>query len=313
MKVAAARNFHAEYGKRAEAVYPGIEWSLFSPGEGWSASPDECEIGVLVGDAYCPEFKTRLLALPRLRWVHTENSGTDGDFYRHILDKGVLLTRSHGANTPEVAEFVFALLLHSAKQLDQFEAQQRERHWQRRELEGLAQRTLLVVGLGSIGSRVAVLAKAFGMRVLGIGRSSGLHPYADEVGTLTDLPAFIPRADAVVLAVSLNDQTRHLFADAEFQLLKEGAMLINIARGDVVDISALKKHLKQRPSLKACLDVMPQEPWPPGDTLWDYHNVLITPHTAWSGPRYRKRASELWLENLHRFREGESLLHVVTP
>ncbi|OGQ96324.1 MAG: hypothetical protein A2521_10845 [Deltaproteobacteria bacterium RIFOXYD12_FULL_57_12] len=313
MRIAAGLRFYQRFGRSAQDLWPAVSWALLGPGGGWSTPPQHAEIAVLIDDAYCPRFKEAMLAAPNLCWVHTENSGIDELFYKKILVRNVLLTRSPGANGPETAEFVFAVILRAVKRLGELHCQQQRRCWQRLELEGLGNKTILVIGLGAVGGRVAELARAFGMHVLGIRKKQQPTATVDEIGTLDSLPAFLPRADVVVLALPLSPATRQLFGDAQFRAMKDTVILVNVARGELVDIQALRIALAAKPAMQACLDVMPEEPWPADDDLWQMPNVLLTPHVAWSSPLYRPRAAALWLDNLTRYRQGLPLLHQVMP
>lgn len=309
MKIAAGRLFAERFREKAEAICPCIEWELFSKDDPWE--PRNSEAAVLIGDAYTPEFKAALLKMPSLRWVHTENTGVDSEFYKELVQKGITLTRSPGANAPEVAEFIFSLMLNEVKQLANLKKQQGDHDWNRLTLGRLNEQTILIVGLGEIGTRVARIADTFGMHVLGLRRSDEPVSGVAEQGSLADLDALIPRADFIVLTVPLTPETKHLIGAKELTAMKDAAMLINIARGDVIDTNALKTSLTKRPSINACLDVMPEEPWPSNDELWDLENIFITPHNAWSSPAFRIRAGEMWMENLSRHIDGRELQHIV--
>jgi phosphoglycerate dehydrogenase-like enzyme len=203
------------------------------------------------------------------------------------------------------------MLLWSAKRLGEFQEQQKAHQWRLLGLESLSDKTILIVGLGAIGARVAVYAKAFGMRVLGIRQSSERVADVDEQGTLSNLARFLPLADFVVLAVPVTTTTRNMLGKAEFALMKPTATLINVARGAVVDLDALRSALTEKRIRRACLDVLPQEPWPADDDLWDTPRLLLTPHNASSSPLYGARVADVWLENLQRYVKGETLLHRV--
>lgn len=311
MKIAAGRSFHELVKSRAHALAPDLQWALVDPNGSWSDSPDDAELLVLAGDAYTSTFVERVVQIPTLRWAHTEDAGTDGFFYDTMRARGVMVSHNPGANAIEVAEFAFGVLLWSAKRLGELQAQQRAHRWRLLGLESVSDKTLLIVGLGAIGSRVAVYAKAFGMQVLGIRQSAARVTEVDEQGTLADLPRFLPRADFVLLAIPGTAATRNVLGEAEFALMKPTATVINVARGSVLDLPALRTALDEKRIRQACLDVLPQEPWPATDALWDHSRIFLTPHNAWSSPLYAPRVAELWLENLQRYLRGETLLHVI--
>ncbi|MCS6925502.1 MAG: D-2-hydroxyacid dehydrogenase [Candidatus Binatia bacterium] len=309
MRVAAGRTFYERVATQAHTIAPALRWVLIDADGSASESPQECDLAVLAGDAYTAQFVDAILQIPHLQWVHTEDAGTDGRFYDAMRERGVLVTHSPGANATEVAEFAFGLILWSAKRFGELRDQQRAHQWQLLKLESLSDKTVLIIGLGAIGRQVAAYAKSFGMRVLGVRRSPTPVAHVDQQGTVGDLARFLPEADFVVLAVPLTEATRGLIGKAEIERMKPTAVLVNVARGAVVDLAALQAALVQRRIRHACLDVLPQEPWPADDDLWDLPNLFLTPHNAWSSPLYLPRVATLWLENLRRYVRGEELLH----
>ena len=313
MKITAGRSFYELVKSRAHILVPDLQWALAESDGLWSESPDACELLVLAGDTYTSAFVERVVKIPGLRWAHTEDAGTDGIFYDTMRARGVRVTHSPGANAIEVAEFAFGLLLWSAKRLGDFQDQQRTHRWQLLGLEGLSNKIVLIVGLGAIGSRVATYAKAFGMQVLGIRQSAERIAEVDDQGTLADLSLFLPLADFVVLALPGSAATKNLLGKTEFSMMKSTATVINVARGSVLDLPALREALDTNQIRQACLDVLPQEPWPADDALWDHPRIFLTPHNAWSSPLYVPRVADLWLENLRRYVKGEPLLHLVSP
>ena len=172
--------------------------------------------------------------------------------------------------------------------------------------------TMLVVGLGGIGSEIAMRADAFHMRVLATARTERPAPdYVEALGTAADLDDFLPEADVVVLAVPLTDETRGMIDRQTIARMKDGAWLVNIARGAVVDTDALVEALDSGKIGAAFLDVTDPEPLPAGHTLWNRDNVLITPHVAARAELSLERRLALTLENMRRFGAGEPLLNVV--
>ena len=311
MKVAAGREFFVRFGEAAQAIVPELDWALIEPDGSWSAPPDDCDLIVLAGDAYRKTFIEAVIQLPQPRWAHTEDAGTDDRFYDAMRAKGALVSHSPGTNAPEVAEFAVGFVLWSAKHFGELSARQRQHRWQEARLESLGDKTALVIGLGAIGSRIVAMLTGFGMRILGIRQSTQPVVGVEQQGTLADLHRFLPEADFVILATPATPQTRGLIGADELARMKSSATLINIARGVIVDMTALKEALREGRLRHACLDVLPTEPWPADDDLWDMPNVFITPHTASTSPLYLPRVGELWLDNLRRYVRGEELRHRV--
>ena len=311
MHIAAGQSFVGQVDHRARILVPDLHWVVINA-DGSRAEPaDSCELLVLAGESYTAQFVETVLKIPAVRWAHTEDAGTDGLFYDTMRARGVTVTHSPGTNAIEVAEFAFGQILWSAKRLGAFRDNQRAHRWQLLGLESLSDKTMLVIGLGAIGREVAKFAKAFGMRVLGIRQSPTAVANVDQQGTLAELSLLLPEADFVVLAVPLTDQTRELIGARALACMKPTATLINVARGAVVNVQALKEALQAGTIRQACLDVLPTEPWPANDDLWDVPNLFLTPHNAWSSLMYLPRVADLWLENLQRYVSGHDLLHQV--
>ena len=309
MKIATGHEFHRQVAAAAEAIHPDLTWALVDWDGNWTQAPEGSDLIVYAGDAYTEEWVDAVTSIAPPGWAHTEDAGIDGRFYDDMRAKGVPVTHSPGANAPEVAELAFAGVMWGAKRLGELREQQRAHAWNKLDLAALSASTVLVVGLGAIGSRVAHFAKAFGMNVLGVRRSPEPVPGVDRQGTTDDLAAFLPEADFVVLAVPISDETEGLINAGALARMKSTATLVNVGRGALVDTDALRGALTSGGIAQACLDVLPVEPWPSADDLWDIPNLLITPHNGSRSPMYPVRVGEMWLENLARYVKGEPLLY----
>jgi len=256
-------------------------------------------------------FQRLVAAIPNLRWIHTISAGVDHVLFPALAESDAVLTNASGVFNVPIAETVLAYMLAVVKRLPEMLEQQRSHRWHTlglRELRGL---TVGIVGLGSIGSEVARLCRAFGMRVLGLRRHPGPHEHADEVLPPDRLHDLLARSDFVVIACPLTEETRGLIGPAELAAMKPDGWLINIARGAIVDEEALIEALQERSIGGACLDALAEEPLPEDSPLWDLPNVIITPHNSWSSPHLQERQIELFLENLRRYVAGEPLLNIV--
>ncbi len=252
-----------------------------------------------------------VLALaPRLRWVATPATGIDHLRGTGVLESGVPITTAGGLFGGLIAEHVFAVLLSFARRLPHFAAQQRERAWQMSRVQGLAGRTIGLVGVGSIGSAVAVRAKAFGMRTLGVGRGAPAGRTVAGVDRLLGraaLPELLAAADYVVLAAADTPETRGMIGAAELAAMRSEAVLVNVARGSLVDEGALIDALRAGRIAGAALDVFAEEPLPAASALWELPTVLVTPHIATNVPEYLARTVEAFADNVRRFLAGDRL------
>jgi phosphoglycerate dehydrogenase-like enzyme len=258
-----------------------------------------------------------LRASPNLRWAQSWSAGVDRyiTIPELISRQEVVLTNMKGMYGPVIAEHVFAMLLTLTRDLPFYLDADRRGEWARGpggELSALQGRTMLIVGMGGIGSEIAVRAHSFNMRVLATVRTARpAPPYVDELGTGDDLDRFLPQADIVVLAVPLTDETRGMIDRTAIQRMKDGVWIVNIARGAVVDTEALVDALDSGKVGAALLDVTDPEPLPAGHPLWDRDDVFITPHMAARAELSVERRFELIVENMRRFAAGEPLLNVV--
>lgn len=286
------------------------------PGD-WDASWASAE--VLVTEGFRPEIPDGLAsAAPRLRLVQVVLAGVNHVPFERI-PRGVVVCSNAGAYNVSVAEHAMALLLAAAKDVPRRTDEVRRGVFdQDAPSKPLRGSTLLVLGMGGIGSEVARLGRAFGMRVLGVTRSGGASNLADETGTLADLPRLLPRADHVVVALPLSRATDGLLGAAALASMKEDAILVNIARGKIVVEDDLYDHLKAHPRFRAALDVW--WTYPRGTEGRPFHrpfhelpNVVMTPHVAFAIPVQRRRAMEAALDNVVRFLHGEPPRNRVDP
>ena len=251
---------------------------------------------------------------PSVRWLHTASAGVDHVLTDAVRAKpGLIVTDSGPAFEIAIAEFVLAWMLMAARGLPALLANQRGRRWEGVPQRELAGATVGIVGLGPIGRGVALRAKAFGMRTLGLRRSPAPCEGVDEVRTGPEgLAPLLARSDYVVLAAALTGETRALIGADQLARMKPDAWLVNIAWGGLVDEPALIAALQAGRIGGACLDVFAQEPLPPDSPLWDLPNVYVAPHDSSGGTAVlRRRQADLFLENLRRFDRGEPLQGVV--
>ena len=261
-----------------------------------------------------------LEASEKLRWVHSGAAGVGGSLYAKLHDSDVIFTNSAGTHGVPVAEHALAMMFYFARALDQVEASRRAgRPWDRDRIAcspspvgELSDSVVCVVGYGGIGREVGRQAKGLGMRVWAVNRTGGAMP--EEVDRLfgpDDLVDALAGSDYVVVTVPHTAETDRLIGVDELSAMKEGAVLINVARGRIIDEAALIEALRSRAVRGAGLDVFQEEPLPLSSPLWDLDNVCITPHVGGVSPRFWERETELIIENARRYLADAPMLNVV--
>jgi phosphoglycerate dehydrogenase-like enzyme len=258
-----------------------------------------------------------ILSLPNLRWYQQWAAGIDWLLkYSKGVEQDFILTNGSGVHAICISEQIFAFLLAFARDLPTAYRAQYEGKWSRstsgEKLFELAGKTMLLLGLGGIGSRTAQVAIAMGMRVIGIRRNPLVPVWGvEKIGGPDQLLEFIPEADVVVNALPHTRETEHLLSRKAIQQIKPGAYLISIGRGMVVDEAALIEALQSGAIAGAGLDVFETEPLPAASPLWKMKNVIITAHYAGATPNYLERIMAIFLDNLRRYQDGETLRNVV--
>jgi phosphoglycerate dehydrogenase-like enzyme len=262
-------------------------------------------------------------AATRLRWVQSPAVGVGSLMFPELLASPVVVTSARGIRARAIAEHVIGVTIALARRLPAALRAQAAHHWAQNELEGptsgvrsLGGMRMGIVGLGSIGREIVNLALPFGIRVSGIRRRTSGSPAStlagvDDVLSPERLPELLEKSDVVVLAVPHTPETKQLIGRVEIDRMKRGAFLVNIARGKLIDDSAVADALRDGRLGGAALDVFTREPLEGSSPYWDLPNVIVTPHTSGAMPDYWTPLVALFGENLRRFEKGEPLVNVV--
>ena len=252
-----------------------------------------------------------ILDSPSARWLHTINTGLDKLPYLELVRRGVQVSNNH-SQAIAIAEYVLGQVLHHFQGIERFRAQQRDRVWEWRRFREICGSRWLLVGFGHIGRAVAQRARAFGAEITALRRRGDGEGLADRVIRREALPEALGLADVVVLACAANQQTRAM-VDADFLgAMREGSVLVNIARGDLVVEADLRRALDRGIPEYAILDVFNQEPPAPDSWVWEHPRVSLTPHSSNAGHGMRARSDRLFLDNLARMVRGGTPLNLVT-
>ena len=251
---------------------------------------------------------------PKLRWIHGSGAGVEQFARAGVAQDRVMLTNSAGVSATSMSEWVIGRLLQVWKHFrrtDEFQAAHLFKRSYGRTFSGS---TIGIVGLGHIGRAVAARARAFGCRTVGLRRSAragDVSPDVDRLYPADELHAMLAECDAVVIAAPATPETHHLFDAAALRALPRHAVLVNVARGSLVDEEELARVMRDEPLAAAILDVFDPEPLDPNSPLWDIPNVYISAHCSVSLDRYVDDVFDLFIDNLERLLAGRDLRNVV--
>jgi phosphoglycerate dehydrogenase-like enzyme len=251
-------------------------------------------------------------ATPKLRWYHTVSAGVENMPLPELAERGIVLTNNSGSYDIQIAEHLMAFVFAASRQLHRYRDNQRASEWKEQLHQELRGATIVVYGMGSIGGEIARLASAIGMRVIGVRRKGGSPtPGVDRVVAADRLAEVVGEADYLAIAAPLTTATRGAVSREVISRMKPTAWVMNIARGAIVDETAMIEALQGKRIGGAALDVFTTEPLPPDSPLWKLENVIITPHHSGSSPRADERTLALFAENLRRYKTGEPLINRV--
>jgi phosphoglycerate dehydrogenase-like enzyme len=303
------------FGQRLAEQFPGLEVVQRDSYEGIDEHLRDAEI------VFTISLRPEQFAVTRnLRWVHAPSAAVHQFLFSELVDSDVILTNSTEVHGPVVAEHVLALILALAKKIPQATVLQQKHVWGKETMwrEGYCPReiagsTLGIIGLGSIGRRVAGMASALGMRVIAVREhiNKGVPEGVEAVFAPAELGKLLAQSDFVVMAAPLVSTTHGLLNADRIALMKSDSFLINVGRGPQVDEAALASALRSRRIAGAALDVFEQEPLAPDSPLWDLDNLLITPHTAGLTQKLWERHYDVFSDNLRRYLSNQPLRYVV--
>ncbi|CDO04682.1 Glyoxylate/hydroxypyruvate reductase B [Oceanobacillus picturae] len=243
----------------------------------------------------------------QLKWIQTWSAGVNNLPLEQLSKRNVSITSANGVHAYPISETIFALMLGLTRKIHTYVRQQQQKQWEHADLKlEIHEKTIGVLGVGAIGLETAKIAKAFGMKVLGVRHSGKSTDYVDEMYTPDQLSDVLPQCDVVVITLPLTDETTNLFRKEQFDQMKNSSTLINIGRGPIVKEDELVEALQSGKIAGAGLDVFATEPLPEDSPLWDMENVIVTPHTAGSTEHYTERVvRDVFIPNLKNYLERE--------
>lgn len=294
---------HPDIAPRLEAF---IDWDC----DNWASSMQDAEV------LLCWDLPTAELSqtAPGLKWIHIIGAGVEHLCPMDWVPAGLQVVNNKGAHAAKAGEFGLMAVLMLHNRLPAIVTNQRTGRWESLFSTPIAGKTVLIVGVGSLGGGAATQLKALGLRVLGINRSGKPHPQVDDMGTTADLDRFLPQADYVFISLPATPDTVGLFDRARIAGMKPGAGVINVGRASAMDYEALADALRSERLSGAIVDVFDPEPLPADSPLWSVPNLIVTPHvSADDGDNYVPITLDIFLNNMRRYIEGRALQNCVDP
>ena len=297
--------------------YPESQFVRVESYEDFERECPDCDALIIMGSHYKQDIASLLKkSAKKLRWIQAGSDGLDKFVIPGIPD-GVVITNTSGTKGRTISEHAMGLWIALHQKIHEFERLRVSRDWNgylakmRKETGSIEGHTLVLLGYGNIGKEIARKAKVFDTQVIAANRSGTGDGSADRIVKIENIRDVLPEADALIFCMPFTKETRGLIGKVELGLMKSSAVIVNVARGELIDTDAMVEALKNGKLAGAGIDVTEPEPLPADHALWDFENVIISPHVAGHGGPLYERLGELYTDNIERFIRGDSLRNVV--
>ncbi|GFN35256.1 phosphoglycerate dehydrogenase [Tepidimicrobium xylanilyticum] len=283
---------------------------IFQDEKDLTFSDDMKDAEVLV--CFDPFKKLDIDMLPKLKWIQLLSAGINQVPVDKVLKRNIILTNNRGGYSIPIAEWIVLKTLEMYKNSWEFYKKQENKEWKvDTSLFEIYGETIGFVGTGSIAQEAAKRFEGFGVNIVGVNATGKKAEYFHECYSTDRLNEVVSKWDVLVVAAPYTDKTHYLINEEVFKNMKDGAYLINIARGSIIDEKALIENLKSGKIRKAALDVFEVEPLPKDSPLWDMDNVIISPHNSWASEMNAKRRYEIAYKNMKKYVNSEKLINII--
>ncbi|MFA9559708.1 D-2-hydroxyacid dehydrogenase [Evansella sp. AB-rgal1] len=305
-KLVIPRNIDPTLTEKIKSIIPAWEVFVGKEKEIWIDQLQDAEI--IAG--WTKEIEKKCMCRkPHLRWLQTWSAGVNSIPLDEFSKREITVTSANGVHSFPISETIFALMLGLTRKIHTYVRNQQTKTWENAGLKlEMHNKTIGIIGVGAIGKETAKIAKAFGMKVLGVRHSGAPEADVDQMYTQHELNTVLPQCDYVVITLPLTNETKQMFSNRQFELMKDSSFFINIGRGEIVVEADLIEALTHGQIAGAGLDVFEVEPLPEDSPLWEMENVIITPHTSGATEHYNQRLiEEIFIPNLKNYVAGTPL------
>lgn len=304
MKIVSTSQLREELREDLRQSFPEVNFEFYKSMKEADEALDQAEVLITYGEDVT---EAELSKAQNLKWIMVISAGLEKMPLKLIKEKGIFVTNARGIHRIPMAEYTFTMLLHVAKNTKTWLENQSKAIWDRRiKMDELHEKTLAIIGPGAIGSEIARLAKAFGMKTIGINTKGTPVDNIDEIYKIDDLLPAIQKANYVVSILPETVNTFKLINRKVFEAMRDDAVFVNIGRGKTVDQAALLEALQTGQIRHAVLDVFEVEPLPTDHPFWKMENVTVSPHFSSVTSGYQPRAIEIFKKNLSNYIKGSN-------
>lgn len=303
--------FTYDYGKEKMDLVRNLGYEVVYIYENQVTNAKEIEdIDVLV--CYNPFETLDIKKLKKLKWIQLSSIGIDQAPIKYIKEKEIILTNNKGGYSIPMGEWIVLKILELYKNSKSFYEKQKRKKWKiDTQLLELYEKTVGFIGTGTIAVEAAKRLQGFGVDIYGLNTSGRDIEYFNKCFSMNEIDEFLSVCDVVVLSIPYTEKTHHLMNSDKLDKMKDGSVLINISRGNIIDEKALIEKLAEDKFMGIALDVFEEEPLPRISPLWDFENVIITPHNSWISEMRNERRFYITYENLKKYINNEELVNVI--
>ncbi len=312
MKIVSSAGIKSVIRKELIREFKGVNFYFFGSIDEVGVHLEDAEVLITYGEDLEAEH---IRKAKKLKWIMVISAGLDKMPFLEIMKRDIIITNAKGIHAKPIAEYVISAVLQVARNTKRLIKNEEEKKWDRRvPMVEINQQVLGVIGAGTIGTEIARVANAFGMKTIGVRRNTVFTEYFDEVYSFDNVSRCLEQADYVVSVLPSTNDTFELLDKTFFSMMKQNAVFINVGRGQTVNEYDLIEVLKNGVISHAFLDVFANEPLPKEHPFWEMEQVTITPHVSGISSQYQPRAFQIFKENLTRYLKGNGeLLNVIDP